>query len=82
MFGIARIESKMICKKTVSFSILHLGVVFLVIWLLTGSPFIGGAAAIVEPALSSLVYFFHEKVWQRFSAKSSVESDYKHQGNA
>jgi len=74
MFGIARIESKMICKKTVSFSIIHLGVVFLVIWMLTGSPFVGGAAAIVEPALSSLVYFFHEKVWQRFSAKSIIKS--------
>lgn len=52
-------------KKTASFAILHMATAFAVAWALTGSVFVGGAVALVEPAVNTVVYFFHEKLWQR-----------------
>jgi len=52
-------------RKTASFAVLHMVTAFLVTWALTGSVMVGGAVALVEPAVNTLVYFFHEKVWQR-----------------
>jgi len=75
MYTIAKIENKTTYKKTLSFTSLHLTVVFLVMWMLTGSPFIGGIAAIIEPVISSVVYFLHEKVWERLSKKSVFEKE-------
>lgn len=52
-------------RKTASFAVLHMSTAFLVTWALTGSIMVGGAVALVEPAVNTVVYFFHEKVWQR-----------------
>ncbi len=49
--------------KTVSFAVIHFSVAFHVTYLLTGDAFIGGLMATVEPAINSVAYFFHEKVW-------------------
>ena len=51
-------------KKTASFAVLHIATAFTVTWAMTGSMAIGGAVALVEPAINTVVYFFHEKVWQ------------------
>jgi len=51
--------------KTVSFAFIHFGVAFTVTYLITGDAFIGGLMATVEPAINSIAYFFHEKVWLR-----------------
>ena len=51
--------------KTLSFASLHFTVAFSVGWLLTGSWLIGGALAVVEPAINTVVFHFHEKVWKR-----------------
>ncbi len=55
--------------KTFSFAIMHFSIAFAVAWLLTGSFVIGGLVAIVEPAVNTVGYFFHEKVWKRIEAK-------------
>jgi uncharacterized membrane protein len=68
-------DKKSTYKKTLTFSALHFFVAFSVIWALTGSPFIGGVAAIIEPTMSSVVYFFHERVWEKFSKKSPNSKD-------
>ncbi|MDO8908491.1 MAG: DUF2061 domain-containing protein [Pseudohongiella sp.] len=52
-------------KKTASFAVLHMATAFTVAWAMTGSIAVGGAVALVEPAVNTVVYFFHEKVWQR-----------------
>ena len=52
-------------KKTLSFAVVHFGVAFGVGWLLTGSPWVGGAVALVEPAVNTVAYFFHERLWTR-----------------
>jgi uncharacterized membrane protein len=51
--------------KTFSFAILHMTVAFSVAYILSGSLLVGGAIALVEPAINTVVYFFHEKVWDR-----------------
>lgn len=49
--------------KTISFAAVHFSVAFTVAYLMTGSAVIGGAIALVEPALNTVAYFFHEKAW-------------------
>lgn len=55
--------------KTISFAILHFTVAFTVAYLLTGSVLIGGLLAIIEPACNTVVFYFHEKAWNRFASK-------------
>ncbi|WP_416397766.1 DUF2061 domain-containing protein [Allohahella sp. A8] len=50
-------------KKTLSFAVLHFSVAFTVAYLLTGSMIIGGTLALIEPAVNTVGFYFHEKVW-------------------
>ncbi|MCG9748493.1 MULTISPECIES: DUF2061 domain-containing protein [Shewanella] len=56
--------------KTITFAILHFGVAFGITYLLTGSIVIGGAVALIEPAINTIVFYFHDKVWQRIEKRS------------
>lgn len=51
--------------KTLTFAIMHISVAFGVVYLMTGSPALGGAVALIEPAVNTVAYFFHEKAWAR-----------------
>lgn len=51
--------------KTVTFAITHFCVAFTVAYLLTGDILIGSLIAMVEPAINTVAYFFHEKIWAR-----------------
>jgi len=51
--------------KTVSFATVHFTVAFTVGYLMTGSVLVGGAIALVEPAVNTIAYHFHELVWKR-----------------
>ncbi|PKH01582.1 hypothetical protein CXF72_16035 [Psychromonas sp. MB-3u-54] len=55
-------------KKTMTFAVLHFTVAFTVTYLLTGSIVIGGTVALVEPAVNTFVFYFHEKVWKKIEA--------------
>lgn len=61
----------MITLKTISFSIMHFAIAFSVVWLLTGDVVIGGMVAMIEPAVNSIGYFFHEKAWSRYLSRHS-----------
>jgi uncharacterized membrane protein len=50
--------------KTLSFGAIHMTVAFGVGYLMTGSLLVGGTLALVEPAINTVAYFFHEKVWE------------------
>ncbi|MCU4675200.1 DUF2061 domain-containing protein [Catenovulum sp. 2E275] len=52
--------------KTITFAVMHFSVAFGVAWLLTGDMIIGGAIALIEPAVNTIAYYFHEKIWERF----------------
>jgi len=51
--------------KTATFAVVHMTVAFSVAYLMTGSVAVGSAVALVEPAVNTVAYFFHEKVWER-----------------
>ncbi len=50
--------------KTLTFAAVHMTVAFCVGYLMTGSVLVGGAMAMVEPAVNTVAYFFHEKAWE------------------
>lgn len=52
--------------KTITFAIMHFAIAFTVAYLLTGDVIIGGAVALVEPAVNTVAFYFHERVWTRF----------------
>ena len=51
--------------KTLTFAVMHFTVAFLVTWGLTGDILIGSLVAMVEPAVNTVAFYFHEKVWSR-----------------
>jgi uncharacterized membrane protein len=50
--------------KTISFAAVHFTVAFSVAYLMTGSMLVGGAIALVEPAINTVAYYFHEQAWR------------------
>ncbi len=62
-------------KKTISFAILHFSVAFTITYLLTGSIVIGGAVALIEPAVNTVVFYFHDKVWNSIEANETANND-------
>ena len=58
--------------KTASFAAVHFTVAFGVGYALTGSIVVGGVMALVEPAVNTVAYYFHEKVWKRIEARRAA----------
>lgn len=52
-------------SKTISFAVVHFTVAFTVVYLLTGDVLVGSIMAMIEPAINTMAYYFHERVWQR-----------------
>ena len=61
--------------KTMSFAVVHMTVAFSVGYLLTGSLLVGGAIALIEPAINTVAYHFHEKAWIRFGQPGARDND-------
>ncbi|REL28637.1 DUF2061 domain-containing protein [Thalassotalea euphylliae] len=59
--------------KTTTFAITHFSVAFGVIYAITGDFVLGGLVAIVEPAINTVAYFFHEKIWDKAKASSAAQ---------
>ncbi len=61
--------------KTMTFATLHFSVAFSVAfsvgYAMTGSALVGGAIALVEPAINTVVFFFHEKFWSKYEENKS-----------
>lgn len=57
--------------KTMSFATMHFSIAFAVAYAITGDFVVGGAVALVEPAVNTVAYYFHEKVWTRLKARRS-----------
>jgi uncharacterized membrane protein len=58
--------------KTGSFAALHFSVGFGVTYALTGSIAIATGVALIEPAVNTVVFFLHERVWQRLGRRSQT----------
>lgn len=61
-------------RKTLSFAIVHFTVAFGLGYLLTGSVLVGGAIALLEPALNTLAFHLHEKAWNRWGQRAAHAS--------
>lgn len=57
-------------KKTITFAVMHFSVAFMVAYLLTGSVVVGGAVALVEPAINTVAFYFHERIWKKIESQS------------
>ena len=57
--------------KTITFAIMHFSIAFGVTYLITGDLVLGGLVATIEPAVNTVGYFFHEKIWQKFDRKKA-----------
>lgn len=64
-------DPAMAMRKTLSFAVVHFCVAFSVGWLLTGSALIGGLMALLEPAVNTVAFYFHERAWARWGAGAS-----------
>jgi uncharacterized membrane protein len=62
----------LVTSKTISYAIVHFSVTFFIVWLLTGDVLIGSIVAMVEPAVNTVAYFFHEKIWHNIISKKGV----------
>ena len=58
--------------KTISFAILHFGVGFGITYALTGSIAIATGVALLEPTANTIVFYIHEKLWNRLCPGASV----------
>lgn len=56
--------------KTFSYGTLHVTVGFGVVYALTGEVALAAGVALIEPAVNTVVFYFHEKAWARFPAKA------------
>ena len=60
--------------KTLSFAATHFTVAFGVAYALTGDVVIGGVLAMVEPAVNTVAYHFHEQVWSRIQQRRRADA--------
>jgi uncharacterized membrane protein len=57
--------------KTVSWNIVHNGMMFIVTFALTGSWELGVTIAILQTLGEAGLYYFHERIWARVKPKKS-----------
>lgn len=58
--------------KTATFAAVHFTVAFSVGYALTSSVIIGGTMALVEPAINTVAFYFHEMGWKKFEENKAV----------
>ena len=57
--------------KTFTFALIHFSIAFGVTYLLTGDVLIGGLVALIEPAVNTVAFYFHEKVWKKIEQQKA-----------
>jgi uncharacterized membrane protein len=58
--------------KTFSFALVHFTVAFTVVYWLTGNWLASSLTALIEPAINTVAYHLHEKVWARRAARAQA----------
>lgn len=54
-------------KKTMSYSVMHLIVAFLVAYAVSRDLQIALGISLLEPAVQTVFFYFHEKIWARIA---------------
>jgi uncharacterized membrane protein len=65
--------------KTVSQVLVHMGVAFAIMYMLTGSLAFGGAAAVLEPICNVLVMPLHERLWEKIRRRVEQRRQQAHE---
>ncbi|WP_299399982.1 DUF2061 domain-containing protein [Pelagibius sp.] len=60
--------------KTASFAVVHFAVGFGVTYALTGSVVIATGVALIEPAVNTVAFFFHERAWERWGRRPAARA--------
>jgi uncharacterized membrane protein len=55
-----------------TFAILHFTAAFVVAWILTGDAVIGGAAALIKPAVITVGFYYHELIRRRIESRDRL----------
>ena len=58
-------------KKTASYYVVHVTVAAMVAYAVTGNFLLSLTLSLLEPTVQAFAFFFHEKAWQRWGAKST-----------
>ena len=61
-------------KKTISFAVLHFIVAFTVAYLLTGELLTASLIALIEPAVNTVAFYFHDLGWHKLKPNHSLEA--------
>jgi len=64
--------------KTISFAAVHFTVAFSVAYVMSGSFLVGGAIALIEPAINTVAFYFHEQVWRLFGGQQQLNLVHSH----
>ena len=49
--------------KTITFAVIHFSIAALLAFALTGDFLLGSLIAMIEPAINTVAFYFHEKAW-------------------
>ncbi|WP_428240680.1 DUF2061 domain-containing protein [Gynuella sp.] len=60
--------------KTLTFAMTHFTVAFTVAYILSGSLLVGGVIALVEPAVNTVAYTIHERIWENLRLKRQQQA--------
>ncbi len=60
--------------KTATYGLIHIVIAFCVAWAVSGDIRIAIGISLVEPFIQIIGFFFHEKAWARFGAKTDRQS--------
>ncbi|GGD68767.1 DUF2061 domain-containing protein [Lacimicrobium alkaliphilum] len=58
--------------KTFTFALIHFSIAFSITYLLTGDVLIGGLVALIEPAVNTVAFYFHERVWKKLEQRKAA----------
>jgi uncharacterized membrane protein len=58
--------------KTMTFAGVHFTVAFYLTYALTGDALIGSVVALIEPAINTVAFYFHELVWKKYEADKAL----------
>nr|QWL74985.1 DUF2061 domain-containing protein [Aeromonas hydrophila] len=61
-------------KKTISFAVLHFTVAFTVAYLLTGELLTASLIALIEPAVNTVAFYFHDLGWHKLKPHHSLQA--------
>jgi uncharacterized membrane protein len=68
-------QNRLVIQKTASYYVVHILVAALVAYAVTGNAWAAVTLSLLEPTVQAVVFFVHEKVWQRRAQAQTAPSE-------